>query len=128
MLIDVLTYTASLRTGIEPVNLDHLCPVLRSYVLKLLDKRAEGEVIDLAPPQTCHAEKTQVLDADGIVPTTQVMARLPLPVVATVTDAFMATLQILSPPASMAGAFLAARQRPGLTAKLVQAGLQEFFV
>ena len=125
MLIDILTHTASLRTGIVPVNLDHLCAVLRSHMLKLLNERAEGEVIDLPSPESSHTEKAQVLNADGAVPAAQLMAHLPLPVVATVANALMATLQVHSPHLTMIGAFLATGQGPGLAAELVQAGLKE---
>lgn len=125
MFIDILTYTACFRTGIEPVNLDHFRPVLRSYMFKLPDERAEGEVIDLPAPEPSHTKKAQVLDADGRVPAAQLMARLPLPVVPTVTDALMATLQVFPAFTTVIGAFPTARQRPGLATKIIQTGLKE---
>ena len=70
MLIDILTYTACLRTWIETVNLDHFRSVLRGNMLKFLDEQAECQVIDLPAPEPRHTEKAQVLDANGIVPAT----------------------------------------------------------
>ena len=110
MFIDILTYTACLRARIETVNLDHFRPVLRSHMLKLLDERAEGEVVDLASPEPRHAEKIQVLDTNCIVSSAQFMTRLPLPVLPTVTDALMATLKVLPAFTTVIGTFLAARQ------------------
>ena len=125
MLIDILTFTAGLRTRIETVNLDHLRPVFRGYVLEFLDKGAKSKVVDLPSPQPRHATKAQVLNAKGAVPAAQLMARLPLPVIATVTDTLMTSLKVLPPFAAMIGAFLAAGQSPRLTTQFLQAGLQE---
>ena len=128
MLIDILTHTASLRTRVEAVDLDYLRPVLRGHMLKLLDKCAKGKVIHLPPPKTCHAQKAQVLDADSRVPTAHLMACLPLPIVTTVANALVATIQVHSPHLTMIGAFLATGQGPGLAAELIQARLEELRV
>ena len=72
-------------------------------MLKLLHEQAESQVIDLPTPEPRHAEKAQVLDADGAVPAAQLMARLPLPVVTTVTDTLIAALKVRFPLHAMAG-------------------------
>ena len=125
MLIDILTYTASLRACVETVDLNDLRTVLRSNMLKLLDKQTERKVVDFASPKPRHAHQVQVLDTDGAVPTAQLMARLPLPVVTTVADALMATLQVPPPPAAVVGAFLAAGQGPRPATQLIQALLKK---
>ena len=97
-------------------------------MLKLLDKRTESQVIDLAAPEMRHAEEVQVFDTNCIVLTAKLMARFPLPVITAGTDALMAALQVHSPRLAMIGTFLTARQSPGLSAKFIKTELQELRV
>ena len=110
--IDTLTYTASLRTRIETVDLDHRRSVLRSDMPKLIDERAEGQVIHFAAPQAYHTCQVQIFDANGRVSPAQFMTRFPLPVITTVADPLMASLQILAALAPMTRTLDAAGQSP----------------
>ena len=86
MLIYIPTATAGPAARIVPVYLAHLAAVLGCRMLELLHERAEGQVRHLSTPQTGHPCQLQVLHAQRVIGTAQLVGELPLPVVTAVRD------------------------------------------
>ena len=86
MLIYIPTATAGPAARIVPVYLAHLAAVLDCRMLELLHERAEGQVGHLSTPQTGHPCQLQVLHAQRVIGTAQLVGKFPLPVVTAVRD------------------------------------------
>ena len=105
-----MTTVAQLRRREEAVNLLHLHTILHCKILQLADELAVGQVRHLAAPQRGHAREPQVLDADGVEASAEVVRQLPLPVVAAVGYHFLHAVLRPSGGAAVVAALLLARQ------------------
>ena len=125
MLIDILTYNTGLAAGIETVNLLDFATVFGCRMFKFLHERAEGEVRHLPAPQTGHPCQPQVLHAKHVVPPAKLVSEFPLPVITTVDDILVDTVQGESGGTTMRGALLAFGQTTGSLAEFVQTLFKE---
>lgn len=117
-----MTTVAQLRRREEAVNLLHLHTILHCKILQLADELAVREVGHLPTPQRGHARELQVLDADGVEASAEVVRQLPLPVVAAVGDHLLHAVLRQPCGASMIAALLLARQ-PAVGGTLCAEGL-----
>ena len=81
-----MTTVAQLGRRKVAVNLLDCHAIARCKVLQLCNHLAVGEVLHLTTPQLGHARELQVLDADDVVLTAQLVRLFPLPVIALVGD------------------------------------------